>query len=268
MSFIKQIAPNWRVLTIGDGDLSFSQALVTQGITSNLTASTLDDEQTIYAKYELNAVKALKDKDVAIQFGLDICHSETFANTLKHQFDVIIFQFPLIPSHKDYSDYRQACHWGGNILNRRLLWRFLHHAFSYFLSPQGQQLAMITSKDVKPYSHWNLENLYQTPDYRFLGYQNFEINDFQGYRLRNVDRDKEVKHTASKTYLWGVRLPEEFTAVLSSSKHKENYCTLCGKGPFKHQESRRIHEMSKGHKRLQQYEDAWQDAIEKGLLSE
>ena len=268
MNFIKQIKPNWRVLTVGDGDLSFSQALVTQGVISNLTASTLDDEETIYAKYELNAVQALKDNEVEIQFGLDICNSTSFDPALKHNFDAIIFQFPLIPQHKDIADFKQANQWGANVLNRRLLWRFLHHAFSYFLSPQGQQLAMITSKDVKPYSHWDLENLYQTPDYRFLGYQNFEINDFEGYRLRNVDRDKEVKHTASKTYLWGVQLPEEFTGVLLSSKHRENNCILCGKGPFEHQEARRVHEMSKGHKRLQQYEDAWQSAIKKGLLNE
>ncbi|MDC0602925.1 DUF2431 domain-containing protein, partial [Aliiglaciecola sp.] len=252
----------------GDGDLSFSACLAESLDKDMLVASTLDNKETIYNKYSINAVDQLEHKGVAIKFGLDICDSTSFDPTLKHDFDVIIFQFPLIPTHKDLLDYKQASRWGGNVLNRRLLWHFLHHAFSYFLSPRGRQLAMITSKDVKPYSHWNIENLYQSSNYKFLGYQNFDIDEFTGYRLRNVDRDKEVKNTASKTYLWGANIPSEFTGVLPSPKHKQNYCCLCGKGPFNDESDRLAHQNSRGHKRLQHYEEAWRSAIKKGLLNE
>ena len=45
----------WRILTVGDGDLSFSYALNSQVPQGQVTASTYDSAQTIRDKYQQHA---------------------------------------------------------------------------------------------------------------------------------------------------------------------------------------------------------------------
>lgn len=260
---------DWKILTIGDGDLSFSHSLIVDHGCNFVTASVLDDDKTLRNKYQENSIDALNQRSAEIYFGVDLHNKCAIPSPLKGAFDLVIFQFPLIPSFKDKRDYQSNRGLGNNVLNRFLIYRYLQRCFEYFLDPDGVQLSYITSKDVKPYSHWNMENLYRsTRSERFLGWQPFLADLFPSYRIRNVDRDLSVKSTSAKTYVWGKTLPADFKNIVEPLKVEEDYCLLCGSGPFSNADVRAAHQGSKGHTRLQKYEDGWQNAIKKGLLNE
>jgi hypothetical protein len=81
------------------------------------------------------------------------------SSSLAHQqFDLVIFQFPLVPAFEDPEFFHKMGDISVNTLNRLLLRKFLIHCTEYFLDPNGKQLCYITSKDVKPYCEWNIEN--------------------------------------------------------------------------------------------------------------
>lgn len=261
------IDKNWRVLTIGDGDLSFSLSLLKDKQIKHLTASVLDQESTVIQKYQDNAVSELRQLEIDLFFGLDVCQPDDFSAELQHKFDLIIFQFPLIPGFSSKQDFQRHKHLGSNGLNRFLLFQFLHQACNYFCDPEGGGLAYITSKDVKPYSHWNIENLYAKPHFHCLGKIPFNINEYPQYRLRNVDRDKVVKSTRSYTYVWGDIAPLELQSVLSpSTKCLPDHCDICGKGPFLTPQKWQQHKESLSHKTMHKYELNWHRAINNGLL--
>ena len=58
--------PNWRILTVGDGDLSFSNAVVNHIKPAKLVASTYDSAETIEQKYQHNALNSLKKCHVEV----------------------------------------------------------------------------------------------------------------------------------------------------------------------------------------------------------
>ncbi|GAA6185463.1 DUF2431 domain-containing protein [Aliiglaciecola sp. 2_MG-2023] len=254
---------DWRVLTVGDGDLSFSWSIFKDLAIKNVTASVLDDKDTLTSKYSKNQLANLHAHGVKVLHELDICNQSSFSSSLHHAFDLIIFQFPLIPAFSNKAEFDTKGKLHKNTLNRLLIWRFLQHSFDYFLDPKGRQLAYITSKDVKPYSHWNIENLNPVPEQiNFLGYMTFQPTDFPRYQLRNVDRDKILKSTASKTYVWGSKNIDYSELNLTpSSKHQANCCSLCGKGPFSADKDWQEHCSSSFHLRLAGYEQLWQSYL-------
>ncbi|GAA0853523.1 class I SAM-dependent methyltransferase [Aliiglaciecola litoralis] len=259
---------NWRVLTIGDGDLSFSLSLFKDQGIEHLSASVLDEKDTLNCKYAINAITSLQRYSIPLFFGLDVTNPDSFSTKLRQQFDLIIFQFPLIPQYRNLQAYEHNRHLGNNVLNRQLLCQFLDQSFNYFCDPSGAGLAYITSKNVKPYSHWNIENLYDKQNAHYLGEMPFNIEDFPRYQLRNVDRDKVVKSTQSTTYVWGTNPPAELQSQLKQSiKHLPDHCNLCGKGPFDSESQRAAHQQSAMHLKLSNYEMAWQEAKAKGLVN-
>lgn len=257
------LQPSMKVLTVGDGDLTFSRSLRCFHSISDLTASVLDSESDLRRKYADNAVDDLNDSGVSIQFNADITAPETFPSHFHGSFDLVIFQFPLIPSFASFANYQRTKQWGNNGLNRLLLYKYLHNCFSTLLSPTGARMVYVTSKDVKPYCDWNIENLHRSiTDVKFLGWQPFILDNFPGYVLRNVDRDKSIKSTSAKTYVWSDKQNTEDSLTLNgSNKFEPNYCSLCDKGPFKNTGQRQLHNQSKRHKKLQGYEDVWQSIL-------
>ncbi|GAB5382202.1 MAG: hypothetical protein Alis3KO_20660 [Aliiglaciecola sp.] len=248
-----------RVLTIGDGDLTFSRSLVSHHGIENLTASVLDSEADLRAKYSENALGDLTEQKIDVVFNLDITDNKTIPASLLGQFDLVVFQFPLIPNFKSQSIFERTKHWGSNGLNRLLLHKFLKNSFTLLLAENGARLAYISSKDVKPYCDWDIENLHKSlPGVRFLGWQQFVLSDFPEYVVRNVDRDKDVKSTAAKSYVWSDKPEQNKSLTLNpSEKHKNNYCALCGNGPFSTDAIIQSHRQSRRHKKLQGYDDNW-----------
>lgn len=262
------INKQWRILTIGDGDLSFSNALCKHHQPASLTATVYDSLATMSNKYGDHFYQQLKAENTSVFFEFDVCNTNSWPASVKECFDLVIFQFPLLPAFSSVDEYQARCGKTNiNILNRRLLRDFLINSFNHFLDPNGQQLCFITSKDVKPYRQWNIENsLNLQTDIHYLGAMPFDIKMFPGYKVRNVDRDKHVKDTKGFTYVWSKQKKQAISDKLQAAEFQEsNYCTACRAGPFSNEFDRIEHEQSKKHLKMMEFETLWLENIENEL---
>ncbi|PKF62209.1 DUF2431 domain-containing protein [Psychromonas sp. psych-6C06] len=251
----------WRILTVGDGDLSFSHSLLTNHQPRHLTATVFDTLETMSNKYSENAYQALHKKGIPLLFNFDVTNKESWSTLAKQTFDVVIFQFPLLPGFASFEEFNKtAAQASINTLNRALLRTFLFNAFEHFLDPLGEQLCFITSKDVKPYREWNIENaLHQQSHFNYLGSSLFNIDDFPDYKVRNVDRDKHVRDTQGRTYVWSTQATHPFQTLLDKAVYQDKQCcTACRAGPFTTDLDRAEHNASKKHRQMQEFEAQWQ----------
>ena len=256
----------WRVLTIGDGDLSFSASLLTHHQPANLTATVLDAEETLLTKYAHNDYQTLIKKDCPVLCEFDVMDPDSWKQLNPQSFDLVIFQFPLIPAFKSHDEFKEKCkdvHI--NTLNRQLLRAFLVHSFKHFLDPDGARLCYITSNDVKPYKEWNIENaLNMNTNIDYLGWHNFDIDAFPGYKVRNVDRDKHVKDTKGITYVWSDNKQHPLREQLNEALYQDRMsCSLCATGPYNTEQDKLKHEHTKKHLNMLNYEKMWQLLLSK-----
>lgn len=254
--------PNWRILTIGDGDLTFSFSLKKHHQIDTLCASVLDSKETLTNKYKVNGIEGLNDLGGETFFELDITNNKTWPDKLAGAFDLVIFQFPLVPAAKNSEHFANAP--SQNIVNRALLRDYLIACFNYFLDKDGLRLSYITSKEVKPYLHWQIEtDLTVNTNIMYLGKQEFDNSFFPDYQIRNVDRDKKVKDTAGFIYAYSDKSqPSEISSVFEPFKFtQQNYCPLCRVGPFSASEDQQRHLSSKKHIKLSQYQTEWFDYL-------
>lgn len=250
--------PNWRILTIGDGDLTFSYSLKKHHQIKNLSATVLDDKKTLTTKYKENGLSGLTNLGEKVFFELDITNKTTWPNELKNAFDLVIFQFPLVPAAKSCEDFTNAP--SQNIVNRALLRDFLKACFNYFLDENGLRLSYITSKEVKPYLHWQIEtDLTVDTNITHMGKQVFDYALFPDYQIRNVDRDKKVKDTEGFIYAYSdKRQDDDILKVFTPFKYiNDKYCALCRVGPYSSDENEKRHLASKKHQKLSQYQQEW-----------
>lgn len=254
----------WRILTVGDGDLSFSASLLAHHQPAKLTATVLDARETLLSKYALNDYQTLLKQDCQVLCDFDLMDPSSWSELTKHSFDVVIFQFPLIPAFKSHEEFKEKCKEVHiNTLNRQLLRQFLINSFAHFLDPAGERLCYITSKDVKPYKEWNIENaLNMETDIDYLGWRGFDINAFPGYKVRNVDRDKHVKETKGITYVWSDNKQHSIKANLRPASYQgEMDCALCSIGPFNTEKDKLKHNETKKHLNMLNYEMMWKHLL-------
>lgn len=255
------IDKKWRILTIGDGDLSFSASLLATHTPAALTATVLDAKETLLDKYAHNDYHTLLQQQCPVLCEFDVMDPDSWQGLQKQSFDVAIFQFPLIPAFKSHDEFKEKCKEVHiNTLNRQLLRTFLIHAFTHFLDPNGARLCYITSKDVKPYKEWNIENaLNMNTDIDYLGWHKFDINAFPGYQVRNVDRDKHVKDTKGITYVWSDIAKHPLQAQLNQALFQgDAFCALCATGPYNNEADKQKHNATKKHLNMLNYEAMWQ----------
>ena len=260
------INKHWRILTIGDGDLSFSNGLQNAFHPASLTATVYDSLNTLTKKYGDEFYQKLSKLKIQTLCDFDVCDHKTWDGLVKNSFDLVIFQFPLLPAFNSFTEYKERCAESNpNILNRHLLRQFLINSFKYYLDPNGEQLCYITSKDVKPYRQWNIENsLHFKTDISYLGSALFNIELFPGYKIRNVDRNKHVKDTKGITYVWSLDSNHQIAKSLKPPQYLgDNYCTACRAGPFSNQIDATEHQTSKKHIQQIEYERLWLSHLEK-----
>jgi len=254
--------PSWRILTVGDGDLSYSAAIAKHHKVASITATTLDSETVIREKYQDHAIDDLRALDIEPVFSADITDPRTWRERLKKSFDLVIFQFPLIPAIGSKQDYESGL--SINLRNRRLLHLFLSHSEKFLLDDTGAGIACISSKDVKPYTEWNLETAIAVhTGMNYVGKHPFELSAFPGYLIRNVDRDKHVKQTKSFSYFWrragtDGQLPfetQQFQPLTGDN------CQLCLAGPFTTEQEKDGHMNSRKHKNMAKFAKDWQDYL-------
>ncbi|WP_299264387.1 Rossmann-like fold-containing protein [uncultured Psychrosphaera sp.] len=276
------INKEWSVLTIGDGDLSFSRSIFDNFQPKKLTATVLDSvteltnkygsENLDYLQQQRDGALSLVDCQVITEF--DITNSDNI-HQLTKEYDLVIFQFPLVPNFTSQNEFQQHTQADElplsiNTINRRLLRLFLVNSFDYLLAEDGAQLAYISSKDVKPYTEWDIEysltksSLTQLPEFSCVGTMPFVIEQFPGYKIRNVDRDKHVKDTASLTYVWTSNKNRDVALELLPTMNPlptlfgELGCDICHAGPFETEQEKISHLAGKKHKRMSEYEVQWQ----------
>ncbi|MEM7151156.1 MAG: Rossmann-like fold-containing protein, partial [Pseudomonadota bacterium] len=116
--------PNWNILTVGDGDLSFSNALYNHIKPQKLVASTYDAAATLTEKYPDNALASLKAHKIDVLNEFDVTNTQCWQQLAEHlnSFDVVIFQFPLIPAFIGRDAFEKNTRNNSmNVLNRALL---------------------------------------------------------------------------------------------------------------------------------------------------
>ncbi|WP_440056849.1 class I SAM-dependent methyltransferase (plasmid) [Pseudoalteromonas sp. T1lg65] len=256
------IQPNWRILTVGDGDLSFSLSLLNHVQPAHLVASVYDSEQALKNKYKDNAFDTLTARRIEVITEFDVTSRHSWQRLEGQQFDAVLFQFPLIPAFKDEASFK-AQPLSVNTLNRRLLRLFVIFSQSIALDPLGAQLSVITSKDVKPYTEWDLESsLTLDLDIHYLGQTAFDIQEFPGYQVRNVDRDKHVKDTSGICYYWSLNKDNPIREALKLPPYlQDDHCSQCRAGPFHNDTDKQRHYLSKKHLTMQKHQRAWLEFI-------
>lgn len=255
-----RLDPDWRILTIGDGDLSFSTSLLKHHNPKHLTASVYDSLSVLESKYGLQHYQTLHNMGCTPVTEVDVTAKDSLAKLPPHRFDLVIFQFPLIPGFTSRQEFEQkAAGMSINTLNRALLRQFLLNAFETLLDPNGPQLCYITSKDVKPYREWNIEfSLHQDSEIEYLGAMDFDIQRFPGYRIRNVDKDNFVPDTRGITYVWSLSDKLGLRSQLRQPTHtQDNACHLCRTGPFYADKDLQQHINTKRHQRMLTFEQQW-----------
>ncbi|GLP94780.1 Rossmann-like fold-containing protein [Paraferrimonas sedimenticola] len=251
--------PSWRVLTIGDGDLSFSRSLARMGSVADLTASVYDSRESLLAKYADNGHSELESAGVPVLFGLDVTRPESFVECVTKHFDAVIFQFPLLTADVSSQALRDGVKVDSNLMNRQLLRWFLEHCHAHLLDDTGAGLAIISSKDVQPYRHWNLESsLAVGCDLGYLGKSEFDVSAFPGYRIRNVERDKKVKNTQAYSYYFGRAISPQIDSLQPPIPSSKFYCPWCRVGPAQNAADWQAHLASKSHQKMAAYEQAYQ----------
>ena len=250
---------NGRVITIGDGDLSFSRALLAHLSHENIIATTYDSEDILRDKYTRNALDDLLNAGVRVEHSVDI-NDLASINRLPHNFaDIVIFNHPLVPNRRSGTATQKERDKRANIANRDLLYHFLKQCFEVLLNPVGERLCYITSKSVKPYSHWHIEtSLTLNQPYHHIGNEAFDLSLFKHYMVRRIDRDKCVKLEASDVHVYSDNTRHPIKKYLTPFNFTEDKgCPLCRKGPFTHANDWKNHQNTRLHKSQQQYHDAW-----------
>lgn len=268
------INPDWRILTIGDGDLSFSAAILKHHQPRALTATVFDDLAQLGLKYGDSFYQQLQQANIAVHTCFDVTKPDSWHQLSKQTFDLVIFQFPLIPGFKSKAQFEAQCLQyqppiSVNTLNRNLLRQYIVNCFNHFLDPKGQGLCYITSKDVKPYREWDIETglLYNLAEpqqnIQYQGQMPFNINKFPNYQIRNVDRDKHVKDTQGNVYVFSQQPQPQLAHQLklptyADPKQSDSYCRLCRVGPFFSAADKLDHAKSKRHQKMLGFEQQWQ----------
>lgn len=270
------IDPKWRVLTIGDGDLSFSASLLKHHQPQQLTATIYDSKACLQEKYGDEYYQQLQQENCQVISGFDVTDNSTWGELKQKSFDLVIFQFPLLPAFSGVQAFQSQCqNYSVNTLNRALLRKYLLNCFTSFLDTNGAKLALITSKNVKPYLQWDIErSLITNTDINYIGRFHFDISKFPGYNVRNVNRDKHVKSTQGTTYIYSTDSVDNCKALFDEASddyitynrksrvpaHKT--CQICRTGAFAGKRDKQLHLATKKHQQMFDFEQQWLEYLQ------
>ncbi len=268
------------ILTVGDGNLSYSLALAKQFITDEavITATTYDSLPELRTKYGAEKIDATVAELQSL--GQRVVH-EVDATLLSakfrgEQFDRIVFMHPLVPGceRKAFMDSERGEKEGGKgefvtvLTNRRMLIRFLI-ACVPLLRRSTDGTVQVTIKSLYPYSWWRLDRLAEhVPGLVYLRTE--KSQDPPGYESRNVETDRAFPLTAAETFSFGlvrdVQLEEQKTAPAPApARSFFSFCEICQvkcSGPM----DLAGHENAKMHIKRAAVEAAWRKFVaEKGL---
>lgn len=190
-----------RILTVGDGDLSFSRSLAKQGYAHKLIATTHESLESIYHTYP-NAediLSSLRSDGVTLYHEIDATTLETYPQLQDaDRFDIVIWNFPCIRVDKGADGQVSELE-----LNRNLLRSFFQSVVS-ILGTGGE--VHIAHKTIEPFSWWGLCDIAEREGFHLYRKIVFDRCNFPGYTNRKVlDRKSFPCHDArvrSNRYLF------------------------------------------------------------------
>ena len=174
-----------RILLVGEGDFSFTEALSDQLPSGQITASALDTEAELLQKYpaEIGARLArLRARGVVLRLGVDATTVELHhlvdgaddaapaaGPMARKKFDRVVYNFPYAHVTKFCKEFREA--------NLHLLRGFFARSAA-MLADGGE--VHVRNKTSQPYCGWNLQALLP-PTLEAVGDAPFDPARFPGY---------------------------------------------------------------------------------------
>lgn len=184
-------SPEDSILLIGEGDLSFSKALVAHHYCENVTATVLESSsEELTAKYPhaKENVEAIEAEGGKVVYGVDAKKMGPFARKVGKEsvgiMDRIIFNFPHVGG-KSKDVNRQVRY------NQELLVEFFKRAL-LSLAPGGT--IIVTLFEGEPYTLWNIRDLGRHSDLQVERSFRFQASAYPGYshsRTLGVIKNKQ-----------------------------------------------------------------------------
>ncbi|KAJ6264893.1 hypothetical protein Dda_1046 [Drechslerella dactyloides] len=196
--------PTDAVLLIGEGDFSFSNAVLTASLTTppgTLTATTNESEATTLLKYPQAESHITHLRTLAHRVVFSVDATKPLPKALKQTtYDAILFNFPHTGGLTTAVDRQVRA-------NQQLLLSFLTNVKPH-LSPGG--VVAITLFDGQPYAQWDVRGLAKVTGYSCRRSFKFDAGLYPGYRhvrtIGNRDREGDWKgeERGARTYLFEV----------------------------------------------------------------
>ena len=162
--------PNHNLLTVGDGDFSFSLSIARSleqhsDLNGTFVATSHESLEQLNETYNSVGVKEilrnLHDCGVFVAHGVDATDFESTAPFLKlAYFDFIIWNFPCVRAEKGADGQASEIE-----INKNLLRSFFINAHKYLKNGTGR--IHITHKTIEPFSWWGIIELAEECEFRY-----------------------------------------------------------------------------------------------------
>ncbi|KAF0913834.1 hypothetical protein E2562_024919 [Oryza meyeriana var. granulata] len=184
VKWLKHYSSIQSILTVGDGEFSFSLALATAfGSGENLVATSLDTLEDLrgkYSKAESNIME-LKRMGATVLHGVDAKRMKDHTSLKLRRFDRIVFNFPHAGFKGKEDDMRMINS------HKELVWGFFQNA-RHLLRPYGE--IHVSHKIGKPYDSWRIEHLAFESSLIMIAKVDFRKEDYPGYNQKRGDSAK------------------------------------------------------------------------------
>eukprot|EP00039_Didymoeca_costata_P003210 m.66043 g.66043 ORF g.66043 m.66043 type:complete len:315 (-) comp11780_c0_seq2:49-993(-) len=258
-----------RILIVGDGNMSFGFALCKhrlKGECSNVIVTTYDSSNELKKYPEAQGYgDGLKELGATVLHDVD---AQDLQNTLtpklkseqkSWKFDIIIFMFPLVHPATTRTDFEARP--DPIVENKMLILKFLKSA-KQLLSEKGE--IHITSKEVKPYSWWQIHRLSDglEPLY-FVERREFDASLFPGYQTRkpvNLHKDRVESFPLTECVTFVFALNNILCSTTLPDKTATFYCAACDRAIVR-EEDYEQHQKGRIHKALANIYVKWQELL-------
>ncbi|KAG8049862.1 hypothetical protein GUJ93_ZPchr0009g1210 [Zizania palustris] len=181
VKWLKHYSSVQSILTVGDGDFSFSRALATAfGSGENLVATsldTIDDLRSKYSKAESN-ITELKRLGATVLHGVNAKRMKDHTDLKVRRFDRIVFNFP----HAGFKGKEDNLHMINS--HKELVRGFFRNA-RHLLRPSGE--IHVNHKRGRPYDNWDIEHLAFESSLVMVDNISFRKEDYPGYNQKRGD---------------------------------------------------------------------------------
>jgi 25S rRNA (uracil2634-N3)-methyltransferase len=212
-----QLYGGCRVLTVGDGDLSFSVALAERGECASLTASTLEpDLEALQREYDGLDVRGHARRIDDVRYGVD-ARRLAFPSA---SFDRIVFNFPCLPvsDGKDGNSEGSGKADASAIEENKALVRAFVRSAVPLLAPGGE--IHIAHKTKEPFSWWGFPDLVSHALLTYRGALVFDRAAYQPYANRKARDKKSFSAIDAVVYVYardGAGAPPTLPPLASSN---------------------------------------------------